>query len=462
MNRRMFGLLATTSLMALKLERADAQTAKDPALLTTTLTPMGAERAGNADGTIPAWNGGYSTIPAGWQQGQSMPDFFADEQPVMVINARNMADHADRLSEGVQAMMQKYGFSIKIYPTHRTASAPQWVYDNTASNLQTAQLNPAGGRLGFVSGYGGIPFAIPDTSDPLAAGAQIVWNYNSRWSGYAARNVTYGHVVNNGNVSLASKTISHFNYTYYKNPGNLQTFDGLQFKLHTQFTGPDNLVGQELIVWYSTDPYSQPNKTWQLLNGQGRVRLSPEVSFDTPDSFVDGIINFDETNGGFDGSLEKYDWKYVGKKEMYIPYNNNGMVLAPVEEALQANFINPDLVRWELHRVWVVEATLHPGERNVMARRVFYIDEDTWQLGVADLYDSNNSLYHVTHAFNLVRPEVPGLVNNGLSVTHNMQTNDYTTPNSQWNEKADPSIQFFSSLPDSIFDPQAMAASAQY
>ena len=33
------------------------------------LTPSGAEKAGNADGTIPAWTGGLTEAPAGFVEG---------------------------------------------------------------------------------------------------------------------------------------------------------------------------------------------------------------------------------------------------------------------------------------------------------------------------------------------------------------------------------------------------------
>ena len=33
--------------------------------LNSTLTPLGGERAGNADGSIPAWDSGFKQVPAG-------------------------------------------------------------------------------------------------------------------------------------------------------------------------------------------------------------------------------------------------------------------------------------------------------------------------------------------------------------------------------------------------------------
>jgi hypothetical protein len=460
MKRRSLGLMAGASAAALKLGMPRANATADPSLLTTTLTPLGSERAGNADGSIPAWTGGFSTLPAGWQPGQSIPDFFADEQPVMVINASNMAEHADRLAEGTMAMMTKYGFSIKVYPTHRTACAPQWVYDNIALNVTRAQPSPKGISWGFVNAYGGIPFPIPDTSDPLLAGGQIVWNTNVKWWGYSFESTPYSIVVNNGSPTVSAYSQQHTVFPYYDQNGSLETFNGLASKQIAMQLAPANIRGQQIDAWNYTEPAVNAEQVWEVLQGQGRIRKAPEVSFDTPSQFLDGVANYDEYYG-FSNSLEKYNWRYITKKEMYVPYNCNGLANSPYQPALLTRFINPDLVRWELHRVWQVEATLAPGERNVLARRMLYVDEDTFIITHTDAWDANGNLFHVNHVFNWVRPDAPGAIYMNNCV-NNMQTNDYAVMNGPFNEAAHPSWYFNKHYPDTDFNPEVMVANAQY
>jgi hypothetical protein len=460
MKRRVFGLLAGTSLAALKCGAAKAQTGRDASLLSTTLTPFGAVRAGNADGSIPAWTGGYTTLPSGWQPGQYMPDFFADEPAVVTINAGNMAQHADKLSDGTMAMMTKYGYSIKVYPTHRTAGAPQWVYDNTAKNCTTAQLDPAGGRLGFSNAYGGVAFPIPDTSDPLAAGAQIIWNHEVRWQGQASAIVVQSWVINGGAPSLSAQTLESNIFPYYQQNGSLASYSGILNKQQGVIQGPPQLIGEAVASWYYSDPFKQGTQAWELLSGQGRVRRAPEFTFDTPSTFADGLVGYDEYQG-FGASLEEYDWKFIEKKELYVPYNNNGLSGATPQEIFGPHFMNPDLVRWELHRVWVVEATLHPGKRNVLARRRFYVDEDNWTICATDAWDANGSLYHVHFTYNVVRPDVPGTIQIS-EVVHNMQNDNYVTPIGVFNQKAHPGLSYYDTLPEQRFDPQNMAAASQY
>ena len=453
--RRSFGLLAGSSMAALKFGCADAQTAPDPTLLTTTLTPFGSERAGNADGSIPAWTGGYTTLPPGWQPGQYMPDFFADEKPILTVNSSNMAQHADELSDGTMALMTKYGFSIDVYPTHRTQSVPQSVADNIAKNVtRVALVDPNNPQNGFKGGFSGIPFPIPDTSDPLVAGAQIMANHLNRWNGFAVSYLSYGIVVNSGNVVMSFNGVGKFDYPYYYRPDISTT----QVRTYIAFSGPAYLVGEEVISVYFHD--ATPTETWELLNGQGRVRKAPELTFDTPSSFNDGAVNYDEFYG-YAGRQIEYNWKSLGKKEMYIPYNNNALIAVPYQEALKSSFIDPNLVRWELHRVWVVEATVRSDSRNVLARRRFYIDEDTWTVALTDSWDANGNLFHVAQAFNVLRPDMPGLFmfNNAV---YNLQTEQYTMISGPWNDKAVPSLKFLDSWPDSTYDPENMAAAAQY
>ncbi len=461
MRRRTLGLMAGASVVAMKLGMPRANAA-DPSLLTTTLNPMGGERAGNADGSIPAWTGGNTTLPAGWQPGvaQPVPDFFADEQPVVVIDASNMAEHADRLSEGTMAMMKKYGFSIKVYPTHRTACAPQWVYDNIALNVTRAQPSSKGITWGFTNAYGGVPFPIPDTSDPYMAGAQIIWNHNARWWGYSFEGNTYGIVVNNGSPVIANYGHQQVNYPYYDQQGSLATYPGEISQQIAEEYAPANIRGEQIDSWIYSNPSIHPEDVWEVLEGQGRIRKAPEVSYDTPSQFLDGVTNYDEYYG-FNNSLQKYLWKFITKKEMYIPYNNNAMTLAPYEKLLLPHFPDPNIVRWELHRVWQVEATLAPRERNVLARRMLYVDEDTFTCAQVDAWDGNGNLFHANHIYQDSRPDVPGTMymNNAI---FNLQTDDYALASGALNEQVHPTIIWNKHYPETDYNPQVMTANAQY
>lgn len=321
MKRRQFGLLAGPGLAAASLRPALAQTAApDPALLTTTLTPLGAERAGNADGSISAWTGGlaYTPVPPDHPIDAAI---FTDEQPLYSVDAGNLAPYRALLSPGTQALMTKSGLRLQVFPCHRTASVPQYVYDNAARNVTRAKLEPGGGRFGFTGGYAGPPFPILDSSDPYAGGAQAIWNHLVRWQTFENyAKYSGGFVVSGNNVVVAFGGSSHYTCPYYDPNGSPATYDGYLSKLHEFFLAPPASDGQEALVWVSSNVNLHPNITWTVLNGQGRVRKAPDEAYDTPNPETNGINNYDDASG-FAGSPQKYDWKLLGKQEMLVPYN---------------------------------------------------------------------------------------------------------------------------------------------
>jgi hypothetical protein len=195
----------------------------------------------------------------------------------------------------------------------------------------------------------------------------------------------------------------------YALPGGEKDFDGF-FQWHRSLTtAPGRSAGEALIGIWPQDFTSQQPGSWQYMPGQRRVRKLPNVQFDTPNFLMSGLTQFDEAYGFF-GSPEQYNWKLVGKKEMYIPYNTNKLFSVTPEELLTPKVLNPNVIRWELHRVWEVEATLKAGVRNVVPKRRVYMDEDTWGIVMADLWDSQGKLYRGAINYPVVNYDLPGVI----------------------------------------------------
>lgn len=119
--------LACFSLLSLCLGVAQAAVSPQEAeALKGKLTPMGAERAANADGSIPAWTGGFTQVPAGFQNGHRNVDPFAADKPLFSITASNMQQYADKLADGVKQLFKDnpQTFRIDVYQTRRTALRP--------------------------------------------------------------------------------------------------------------------------------------------------------------------------------------------------------------------------------------------------------------------------------------------------------------------------------------------------
>ena len=463
MNRRKFGLMAGGSTLAMigATGRGYADT-PDVSLLQTTLTPFGSERAGNKAGTIPAWTGGLTAVPAGmsWDPTKTLPpDFFASDAMLYQVDSSNLAQYEGLLSEGIQTLIKDKGFYVKVYPTHRTHAAPQWVYGNIAANV--ARVTPQNGtyRMGFNGGYGGIPFPFL-SSDPAEAGAQAMWNHEQRFMAPYMVTTVCGYTVEGGSPVLVSGQTVYWKSGYYQPNGSPSTYNGDSFDTFLRQFAPPTAAGGESLGYLTSNPVAHPFQAWTLLACQGRVRRTPDLQFDTPSSYVDDITNYDE-NFGFNGALYKYDWKLIGKKEMLIPYNNNGVFWVDAVPMHDKDYYNPEHVRWELHRVWQVEATLHQGERNVLARRMFYLDEDMSLVGLNDSWDAAGNLARVQYNLIANFPNLPGnLCMNTISYA--MQTGNYVSNNGAY---ADPPYNApwrFNPLPERYFLPQTMAASASY
>jgi hypothetical protein len=384
------GLIAALALPAM------AQNAA--ALKGGALTPLGAERAGNKDNTIPAWDGKAVATPPG--AGNKRPDPFAAEKPRLTITAANMAQHADKLSDGTKALLAKHpGFRLDVYPTHRTAVFAQAVYDNTLLNATAAKIANDGQTV--LGAYGGIPFPIPKTGD------EALWNHRMSYRGQFTTFTSDKYVMTaGGDRVLTNRQRTQLMYPYYDLKSKAAGFEGQWSRARIEVSEPPANAGQALLTVEYVDNFTKPKDSWQYLPGQRRVRKSPSVAYDTPDASTAGIANFDDVNL-FNGVGDRYHVKLVGKREMYVPFNNNGMFIKPIGAVIGKGTLNPDAVRWELQRVWELELTLRDGKRNVAAKRRLYLNEDTWQASLADMWDAQGKLWKTGQAFTLVAGDEP-------------------------------------------------------
>ncbi|MGV7207637.1 DUF1329 domain-containing protein [Oxalobacteraceae bacterium A2-2] len=423
-----------------------AVTAEEAALLRTTLTPLGAEKAGNKDGSIPAWTGGVTTPVAGFKNGgRRDADPFSAERPLYTITAKNMDQYADKLSDGSKAMLKKYpGYRIDVYPSHRSAAAPQWVYENTAKNATRARLDD---KLVTTGAFGGIPFPIPKS------GAEVMANHQLRWRGESWQFEQHGILVTaDGKSVLTVDGVGDQGMPYYYKDKGLDKYNGDYWNLRLINTGPPIRAGEAIMGRLNLD--SDKDVTYVYLAGQRRTRKLPNACCDTPTPATAGVMSFDELEV-FSGRLDRFDWKLAGKKELIIPYNTNKS-LAPAKDAdvVAGRHLNPDHVRWELHRVWVVEATLKAGQRHVAPKGVYYVDEDSWIAVLGDRWDAKGQLWKTMWQLPVLMPDVPGVVAPTFGFYDLLSGAWYA--NDVMNEKA-AHYKIMPRYPDSVFTPEALS-----
>lgn len=393
----------------------------DAAKLGTSLTPMGAEAGPNADGSIPAWDGGITEPVAGYTKGMHHPDPYSQDKVVMTITNANKDQFKDQLTPGQMKLFELYPetFKMNVYQTRRSASVPQFVYDATKANATRAELVAEGNGVSGASI--GVPFPIP------ANGLEVIWNHVLRFRGVDIETArSQAAPMANGSYTLV-ETSEEIRFEYSRPEITLDQLKASNtlFYFKQVVTQPARLAGTALLVKETMDQEALPRQAWTYNTGQRRVRKAPNVAFDTPGSVSDGLRTTDDFDM-YNGSPVRYNWELIGKKEIYIPYNDYKLHSDKVkyDEILKPGHINPELVRWEKHRVWEVKATLKEGMRHIYKTRVFYIDEDSWQASVVDLYDNRDELYRVAVAHGLNYYEVPTHWST-LEVFHDLQSRRY-------------------------------------
>ena len=394
MNARFRTLLRAATAVALgcaaSLPAAAGISAEEIARLGRDLTPLGAERAGNAEGTIPAWGGGITEPPAGYAVGQHHPDPYAGDEPLFVIDAANLDEHRDRLAVGHQRMLETYPtFRMPVFPTRRSASVPERIYDATRTVAATAELVDGGNGVG--GAVVGIPFPIPRN------GLEAIWNHLLRYRGESVSCIVGQAAVTRGGAYTLVKSRVEVELRYSLPGMTVEELGNTMILYKQKVLAPPRLAGDLLLVHETINQVRETRKAWVYNPGQRRVRRAPNVAYDNPGSTSDGLRTADQVDM-FNGAVDRYDWTLAGKREMYVPYNAyrlHGDELA-FADILAPLHVNPDHLRYELHRVWVVEATLKEGATHLYKRRTFYVDEDSWSILVTDIYDNRDELWRVS------------------------------------------------------------------
>ena len=434
-------LLASSVMAAVSQQEADK--------LGTTLTPLGGQKEGNADGSIPAWTGGLKTNAA-----PVTNDFignpFEGEKPQFVITAATAAQYKDKLTPGQMAMFQRYPdtYKIPVYKTQRTASSTQDVYAAVKSSaLNTVATNDGYGLQNFEKSHY-YAFPIPKS------GLEVVWNHLTRYRGTSfIQNLVQATPQVNGSYTIVNIQQSA-GFPWQMKDVDPQQSANILFYLKQEVTAPARMAGNVLLAHETIDQLKEPRMAWVYSAGQRRVRRAPQVAYDGPGTAADGLRVADQ-NDMYNGSPDRYDWKLIGKKEMYVPYNNYALFSPKVkyDDIIKPGHINPDLTRYELHRVWEVEGTLKSGERHIYAKRHMYIDEDTWAILEVDHYDGRGQLWRVGEGF-LVNDYAQGTANYAAVTVYDVIAGRYIVSNLQNENKRGQDYNYHPTMND--FTPAAL------
>ncbi|MHA6492028.1 DUF1329 domain-containing protein [Pseudomonas borbori] len=365
------------------------------------LTPLGGELAGNAAGTIPRWEGGLAQPPANYQPGMHHPDPYAGDAPLYKVNSQNLSQYQAQLTPGFKALLEKNPeYYLQVFPTRRSAAAPQRIYDATRFNAQNAELISGGNGVDGTAA--GIPFPMPQT------GQEAIWNHIMRYRGEQFSSVTnVAAVLASGDYNLIKQEREVY-FLYGRDGVTPKDLDNTLFYYKYRVVAPSKLAGNALVVQETIDQVLAIRKAWRFSRGERRVRRLPMLAYDSLQPDTNGLATADVVDS-YNGAPDRYEWKLIGKQEMLVPYNSYAVHQKgiPYENILKRDSVNPELLRYELHRVWVVEADLRKGHSHPYHKRRFYLDEDSWQILAVDLYDKSGELSGLQESHPISYYEVP-------------------------------------------------------
>jgi hypothetical protein len=389
---------------------------RDAARLGKELTAVGAEPAAGAGGAIPAFAPGGAFEP-GWAPGKSRAAFFKfkGDKPLYSIDAANVDQHAAKLSPGQVALIKQVkGYRMDVYPSHRTCANPDFVLENTRKNVAVAKLGADGWSLKDAV-LPGIPFPMP------ANGAEAMWNSKLRYAGigfeWPLNYIALSPRKGSNDWIRAGATQTYYFPWGKKGSTPLAQLPPVEYYTYFAYESPTALAGQALAIVFYTD---KPGDTFYYFPGQRRVRRMPTYAYDAPQIGFENQYTMDEPRM-FNGTMDRFDWKLAGKKELLVGYNAFGMYdpAVKLDAVLKPDMPANEARRYELHRVWVVEATVKPGVRHLAPKRTFYLDEDSWSIMVAEDYDAQGKLWKLRESF-VIPVHETGSCDNPAFVQHNL------------------------------------------
>ncbi len=437
-----FGLLTTSALASVPEVQVDR--------IGNDLTPMGSEKAGEKTsiGDIPEWTGGLASVPGNvtYKPGDHLADPFGSDKPLFTVTSGNAGQYGDFLTDGQKGLLKTYGdYKMNVYQSRRTCALPDAVYQANKNNAKVGELT--GGGNGVGKAILGSPFPIPNN------GLEITWNHLLRYRSFkSTRQFAAAALTRDGDYTL--QIVQDDAIIKWADPSKKSAEDLNNISLFylANTIAPARSAGNVVLVYESLNAQLQPRQAWQYSPGTRRVRRAPNIAYDNPGTNSDGLSTSDAFDG-YNGAPDRYDWEVLGKKPKVIAYNNYKSGLAHYKDLLTPLHANQDLVRYELHRSWIVQATLKPDMRHVYARRVNYQDEDNWSVAATELYDGRGQLWRVQEIQAVQCYNVPSC-GTGAELVYDLQAGRYLALTMQ-NEEP-PANYFADELNVSHYTPAAM------
>ncbi len=352
---------------------------------------VGADPGPNESGEIPAWVGiAGLQCPADYEKGDFLPNPYEAEKPLYRIDHTNVDKYKHRLSFGQVTRLKRHKrFYMNIYPAHRNLEYLPEYYAATIETQKSVKIDEDNTLIGFKGGV-----AFPHAKNGLEA----AWNVRRMYTSDDAMSSLVDRIVSPaGKIKKTIQIAKVMTLGEGRITHKLPNPNKLAQKIVAFYTYPADTAGTCFMAYSYLDS-TKLDETWLYLPTLRRVRRAPSM---TGGGQIDGELCMDENGQEFRGNVNDWTWKLHGKKEHYVAYNCFSIFVKGTkpEDECWAQDLNPERLRYELHRVYKLEANAIEGLNHPYKKRVGFYDEDAWQPLLGDRYDKRGDIYRQFEAY---------------------------------------------------------------
>jgi Protein of unknown function (DUF1329) len=242
------------------------------------------------------------------------------------------------------------------------------------------------------------PFPIPNSA------YEIIWNHLLAYRGHkVTTQKTMWAPGGAGRYIPSTYQVDMINLWNPENGATSFKEDTWRF-LRWTFLSPEMSAMTSHLERTSFDLTMAPGRRWSFNLDSFRVRRAPNNSYGNFMPFTNSILTFDSQRG-YEGNPDRYDWTVVSQADYYLPNNSYRLASKGLadENVLAGNHLNRTYARYELQRVWVVDAILKYKDTHPYHRRRFYVQNDTWQILATEQYSKDEMLISGQEVFPLQR-----------------------------------------------------------
>ena len=322
--------------------------------------------------------------------------------PGTVLDGSNVATYAEFIDEALVELIAGGKFTLEVAPSESFAVHPEFAKATEQYRGQPSLPNEPGVLNNYVAGR---PFPDPPDSNDPRAGDKLAWNLRYSYAGDAGlikpfywqyRNMKSGKIERE--LSFAAMSL-RFKHRVVMDPvpdlpnNQSQIFNAL----YLQVLAPSDIRNTQLLIHRLEDDTRQ-EEGWLYLGTQRRVRRLPTGQ--NTDAFLGSDIMIEDFLG-YNGRLMDMEWKYLGTREVLLPFFRHDELELSDRTYGTDGFHFVDFfgqgncfpkIKWQFRTAYLIEA-VPKWKQHPLSKRLYYIDAETFVPAYGRLYDNSGKLW---------------------------------------------------------------------